>query len=65
MRVQIIKPEKKNGSSKVFKNGEIVKLSQGRTGVIIKKYSNYYRVKVTAGEGTYNECFFEEDLYEK
>lgn len=54
--------EKQNKFKNKFKNGQLVKLSGGRTGIIIKKYNNFYRVKITAGENAYNECFCEEEI---
>lgn len=45
-----------------FKQGQLVQLSGGRTGVVIRDYDKFIRVNVTAGDKHYSECFYREDI---
>lgn len=49
-------------NNKTFKKGQLIKLSGGRTGIVIEDRGRFLRLNVTAGEGYYKECFFKEDL---
>ena len=55
---------KKTTSSKeaVFYPGELVKLKNGKTGVVIKDYGKYIRLNISVGETYYSECCFRGDL---
>lgn len=45
-----------------YKKGELVNLGKGRTGIVIRDYDKFIRVKITSGEHHYTECFFRQDI---
>ena len=48
--------------SRRFRNGQLVNLGGGRTGIVIRDYNKFVRVKITSGEQHYSECFYREEI---
>lgn len=49
-------------NTRLFKQGQLVNLGGGRTGIVIRDYDKFVRVKITSGEQYYSECFYREEI---